>query len=98
DFHLERHAVAHASLLTFLLIVLMLQADRLAAIFAEPRSHVIKSAALVAKRLNRRQRIYFNRRAAVLAVRAQIVQALEATALALPVADLIFDEIERCRT
>ena len=36
---LQRHAIAHAALLTLLLIVFVLEADRLTAIRAQLRSH-----------------------------------------------------------
>src|SRR3954465_11996078 len=52
---LERHAVTHAALLTLLLIVLMLQADRLAAIRTQFRPYRIEGAANVAKRFARAQ-------------------------------------------
>ena len=42
---LEGHAVAHAALLTLLLVVLVLQADRLAAVVAQLRAHGVERAA-----------------------------------------------------
>ena len=95
DLHLERNAVAHAAFLTLLLIVFVLQADRLAAVFAKLRANGVERAALVTKRFAGRQRIDLDRRAAVLTVRAKIVQTFEPSALTLPVADLILDKIER---
>ena len=65
NLHLERHAVAHAAFLTLLLIVLVLQADRLAAVFAKLWAHGVERAALVTERFARRQRIDLDRRAAV---------------------------------
>ncbi len=95
DLDLERHAVAHAAFLAFLLIVLVLQADRLAAVLAKLRTHGIEGAALVTERFAGSERIDLDRRAAVLTVRAQVVETFEAAALTLPVADLILDEVER---
>src|SRR5215207_2771925 len=94
DFYLERHAVAHAALLALLLVVLMLQADRLAAVFAKLRSNKVECAAAMTKRFARCQWIHLNGRTAVLAVRSQVVQAFETSTFTLPVTDLIFDKIE----
>ena len=60
---LQRHAVAHAALLTLLLIVLVLQADRLAAVRAQFRTHRVESAADVTESLARAQRIDLDLRA-----------------------------------
>ena len=94
---LERHAVAHAAFLTFLLIVLVLEADRLAAVVAKLRTNGVKGAALVTKRFAGGKRIDLDRRTAVLTVCAQVIQTFEMSALALPVSDLILDKIERRR-
>ena len=96
NLHLERHTVTHAPLLAFLLIVLVLQPNRLAAVLAQVRSYKVKSATFVAQRFACRKRIHFHRRTALLAVRPQVIQAFKPPALTLPVADLILDEIE-CR-
>ena len=95
NFYLERNAVAHAAFLTLLLIVLVLQTDWLAAVFAELRAYLIKRAALVAKSFACRQRVDLDGRTAALTICAQVVKTFQPSALTLPVADLIFDEIER---
>ena len=88
------HAVAHAALLTLLLVVFVLKANRLAAIWAKLRPHRVESAANVTERFSRTQRIDFDTGAAVLARGAQILQPFEVAALALPITDLILDEIQ----
>src|SRR5215471_18717848 len=60
NLHLERHAVTHAAFLTLLLIVLVLQADGLAAVWAEFGTDRVKGAANVAEGLARTQRIDFD--------------------------------------
>src|SRR3712207_9562241 len=47
DLDLERHAVGHAALLALLLVVLVLEADGLAAVVAERRAHGVERAAVV---------------------------------------------------
>src|SRR5215468_644801 len=94
---LERHAVTHAAFLTLLLIVLMLQADGLAAVRAQFGTHRIERAANVAQSLARTQRIDLDLRAAALTGCAQVLQTFEVAALALPVADLVLDKIQRRR-
>ena len=74
--------------------MLVLQADRLAAIVAELWPHGVERAALVTKRFARRQWIDLNSRAAILAVSAQVVKPFKPAALALPVADLKLDEVQ----
>ena len=93
----QRHAVAHAAFLTFLLIVFVLKANRLAAIWAKLRPHRVESTANVTERFTRTQRIDFDTGAAVLARGAQILQPFEVAAFALPIADMVFDKVERCR-
>src|SRR5205807_8347482 len=97
NLYLQRNAVAHAALLTLLLIVLVLEPDRLAAIRAQLRTHWIESAADVTERFSGPQRIDLNAGLAVLAGGAQILKPFQVAALTLPVADVILDEIERRR-
>ena len=72
----------------------MLKTNGLSAVIAELRAHRIEGSATVAKRFAWSQGIHLDRRAAILTVRPQIVQPLQPAALALPVADLKFDEIK----
>ena len=95
DLDLERNAVRHAAFLALLLIVLVLQTDRLAAVVAEIRANGVERAAVVTKHLGRVERIDLDLGAAVLTVCPQVFEALEVSALALPVADLVLDKFER---
>src|SRR5678816_4886577 len=45
DFYLQRNAVAHAAFLALLLVVLVLQTDRLAAVFAKLWTNEVERAA-----------------------------------------------------
>src|SRR6185436_17608274 len=98
DFNFKGNAITHSAFLTLLLIMLMLQPDRLTAVFAKLRPHRVEGAALVTERLAGRQRVYLDRRAAMFAVGPEIVQTFQPSALALPITDLIFDEIESSGT
>src|SRR2546423_1128760 len=51
DLHLERNSIAHAAFLALLLIVLVLQTDRLAAVLTQSRSDKVERAAAVTQRL-----------------------------------------------
>src|SRR6267142_4902042 len=97
DLYLEGHAIAHAALLTLLLIMFVLEADGFAAVRAKFRTDVIKGAAHVTQRLAWPQRIDFDAGLATFTRRAQVFQSFEIAALALPIADLVFDKIERRR-
>ena len=76
----------------------MFKADRLAAVFAQLRAHEVERTAAVTQSLTGGEWIYLDRRTAVLTVRAQLVESFEATAFALPVSNLILDEVERGST
>src|SRR5206468_2322090 len=91
---LERHAVGHAALLTLLLVMLVFQADWLAAVVAELRADGVECAAVMAECFARNERINLDGRTAVLTIGAQVIQAFEPAALALPVADLKLNEVE----
>ena len=97
DLYFQRHAVTHAAFLTLLLIVLVLEAYRLAAIGAKFRPHRVEGAANVTESFTRAQRVDLDPRVATLTSRAQEPQPFKVAALALPVANLIFDKIERRR-
>src|SRR6185369_6208416 len=76
-------------------VVFMFQTDGLAAVLAKLRADKIERAATMTKRFAVSQRVHLDRRTAVLTVRAKIVQTFEASAFALPVTDLVLDEVER---
>src|SRR4029079_2282095 len=77
NLHLERHAVTHAALLTLLLIMFVLQADRLSAVRAQLGTHGIKRAANVAEGLAGTEWVDFDLRAATLTGRAEVLQTFE---------------------
>src|SRR5207248_9593597 len=95
DGHLERHGVGHAALLALVDVVLQLQADGVAADVTDVTARLVRLAAARAQHLAIAVRIGNQRRAAVAARLAQVVQPLQLAALALPVADRILDELER---
>ena len=97
NFYLERDAVRHSAFLTFLLIVLVLEADRLTAVVAEIWADGVERAAIVTEHFGRVERIDLDLGRAVLTVRTQMLKTLEITALTLPVADLILDILEHRR-
>ena len=94
DRDLERRGVRHAALLALIHVVLELQRDRIAALVAERRRVLIERAALRAQHVAGLIRIRDNGSAAIPAGGAQVVQAAQMAALALPVADGVVDEIE----
>src|SRR6185503_2578307 len=98
DLDLQRDAVAHAAFLAFLLIVLVFETDRLAAVFAQLWSHEVERAATMTKRIAGSERVHLDRRTAVFTVRTQIVKTFETSALALPVTNLVLDKIQRGST
>ena len=95
DRHLQRHGVGHAALLALVDVVLQLQADGVAADVADVAARLVRLAAARAEHLAIAVGIGDQRRAAVAARLAQVVQPLQLAALALPVADRILDELER---
>ena len=87
-------AVRHAALLALLLIVLVLEADRLTAVVAEIGRTALKVPQLyTAPRPGERIDLDLGR-AQFLQLAAQMLEALEVAALALPVADLVLDKFE----
>src|SRR5438067_1979067 len=95
DRHLERHCVGHAALLALVDVVLQLQADGVAADVADVAARLVRFAAARAEHLAVAVRIRDQRRAAVAARLAQMMQSLQLAALALPVPDRVLDELER---
>jgi hypothetical protein len=73
----------------------VLKADRFAAIVAEVRANGIKGAAVVTEHFGRIERIDLYLGTTVLTICAQMLEALEVTALALPITYLILDILER---
>ena len=95
DGDLERHGVGHAALLALVDVVLQLHRDRLAADVADVAAGLCwpcrsSGRALPCRRTDRRRAW-----PAVRAGLAQVLQALQLAALALPVADGVLDELER---
>src|SRR5262249_30792345 len=95
DRHLQRHGVGHAALLALVDVVLQLETDRVAADVTDVPARLVRLAAARAEDLAVAVRIGNQGRAAVAARLAQVVQPLQLAALALPVADRVFDELER---
>ncbi len=95
DGDLQRHGVGHAALLALVDVVLQLQRDRVAADVADVAARLVRRAAFRAEHVLVAVRIGDQRVAAGLAGLAQVMQALELAALALPVTDRVLDELER---
>src|SRR4030095_16425930 len=95
DGDLQRHGVGHAALLALVDVVLQLEADGVAADVADVATRLVGLAAARAQDLAVAVGIGNQRRAAIAARLAQVVQALQLAALALPIADRILDELER---
>ena len=95
DRDLERHGERHAALLALLDVVLQLHRDGRAADVADVAARVVGAAARRADHRAFAVRIGDERRAAALALLAQVLEARQPAALALPVADRILDELER---
>src|SRR5207249_6479294 len=76
-------------------VVLQLQADGVAADVADVAARLVRFAAARAEHLAVAVRIRDQRRAAVAARLAQMMQSLQLAALALPVPDRVLDELER---
>ena len=93
--HLERDAERHSALLAFLLVMFVLQANRLAAVVAKIRADRVESSAVVTKDFSRIERIDLYLRAAILTVRTKVLEAFQVSAFALPIADLVLDVFER---
>ncbi len=91
---LERSRIGHAALFALSLVVLELQTHRVAALVAEVGSVLVVGAALRAEHIAGMERVGDDHVAAVDAGGAQVMQALQVAALALPVADGVVDEIE----
>ncbi len=97
DLDLQRNAVRHAPLLTFLLVVFVFKAYRLTAVVAEVRPDGVERSAAVAEHIGRIERIDLDLRTAVLTICPKVFEALEVAAFTLPVPDLVFDVFKRCR-
>src|SRR6202021_2371562 len=94
DRDLERRGVRHAALLALIHVVLKLQRYRIAALVAERGRVLVERAALRAQHVTGLIRVCNHGCAAIPAGGAQVVQAAQMAALALPVADRVVDEIE----
>ena len=94
---LERSGEGHAALFALLLVILQLQAHRVAALVAEVRRVLVVRAAMVTENVARMERVGDHHESAVDAGGTQVMQSLEVTALALPVADREVDESQAAR-
>ncbi len=94
DRDLERGGVGHAALFALGLVVLQLQADGVAALVTEVGRVLVVGSAEMAEDVARVEGVGDDHVAAVDAGGAQVVEALEVAALALPVADGVIDELE----
>ena len=95
DRDLERHGERHAALLALLDVVLELHLHGRAAEIADVAARLVGAAARRADHGAFAVRIGDEHRAAALALLAQVLEAGQPAALALPVADRILDELER---
>ncbi len=84
---LERSGEGHAPLFALLLVVLQLQAHRVAALVAEIGYVLVVGAALLAEHVAGKERIGNDHGAALHAGGAQMMQPFQVAALALPIAD-----------
>ncbi len=91
---LQRSGIGHAALFALGHVVLQLQANRVAALVAEVRSVRVVGAALVAEHFAGMERVGDHRRSAILTSGTQVMQTFQVSALALPVADGVIDELE----
>jgi hypothetical protein len=91
---LERRGVSHAALFALGHVVFQLQSHRVAALVAEVRRIGVVGAALLAEHIAGMERIRNNRVAAVLTRGAQVMQALQVAALALPVTDGVIHKLQ----
>ncbi len=92
----ERRGICHAAVLALHHVVLQLQTDRVAALVAERDYVLVERAAVMAQHIAGVKWIGANGRAArrVAASGAQMVQAFQVAALALPVADRVVHELQ----
>jgi hypothetical protein len=95
DRDLERHGVGHAPFLALVDVVLQLERDRVAADVTDVAARFVRLAASRAEHVVLAVRIGDERVTAVHTGLAQVVQPGQASALALPVADRVLDELER---
>src|SRR6202167_2787878 len=92
--HLQRRRISHAAFLALVHVVLQLQRDGVAALVAKGRRVLVERAALGAQHVARLIRIGDDRCSAIAAGGAQVVEAAEVAALALPVSDRVVHEIQ----
>ena len=90
----ERGGVGHAALFALVHVILQLQSDRVAALVAEVRRVRVVGTALLAQHFARMKRIGDDRRSAIFASGAQVMQTLEVTALALPVTNGVIHKLK----
>ena len=94
DGDFERGGIRHAALFALGLVVLELEADGVTALGTEVRGVLVVRTAKFAEHIARVEGVGDDHVAAGDTGGAQVVQALEVAALALPVADRVIDELE----
>src|SRR5262249_6048702 len=95
DRDLERHGVGHAAFLALVHVVLQLERDRVPADVADVAAGLVGLAAARTQHFPIAVRVGDEGGAALAAGLAEMLEALELAALALPVPDRILDELER---
>jgi hypothetical protein len=95
DRDLQRHGIGHAALLAFVDVVLQLQRHRVTADVTDVAARLIGRAALRAEHVLVAVGIGDQRMTTRLAGLSQVMQPLQLAALTFPVADRVFDELER---
>ena len=94
DSDFQRRRIGHAALFALGHVIFQLQRYRVAALVAERRRVLVERAALRAQHIAGLIRIGDHRSAAIPAGGAQVMQAAQVAALALPVADGVIHEIQ----
>ena len=94
DGNFEGRRESHAALLAFGHVVLQLERHGVAALVTERHHVFVEGSALGAKDFAHLEGIGNHRVAAVLAGAAQVVQTLQASALALPIADGVIHKVQ----
>ena len=90
----QRSRISHAALFAFSLVVLELVAYGVSALSAEVRRVLVVGSAEITKHFARVERVCYDHVAAACTGRAEMVEALQVAAFALPVANREIDELE----
>ena len=95
DSHLQRRGIGHSPFLALGYVVLQLEADGIAAVVAKPGRIPVVGSAFGTDDVVDRERVGHDVRPAGLALDSQVLQSLELTALAFPVADRVVHKLQR---